>query len=207
MSRCSGPTGRAAAGATGSGFATQGARPRQCGTFSGGYPPASLVARALLSLLVGGLPLGLGGCLPPDFEIEPDENRPVTIDKSLLTRSPDEYQNLSDCEPRTFDITNAIVDPDADDPVTIAWIVDYQPGQGVEPDADNRLRFTFDPCTNPKARPGKVSTVEVFVLDRVVPFDILADVDALKAFDDNDVTTDNVVWFVGFESAACCEVR
>lgn len=162
------------------------------------------VARALLEAALGSLLFGLGGCLPPDFEIEPAENHPVSIDKSLLTRSPDQFQDLSNCEPRTFDVTNAIVDADANDPVTIAWMVDYQPGQSVEPDANNRLRFTFDPCTNPKAVAGKVSTIEVLVLDRVVPLDILADVDKLKAFEGDDVTTDSVVWFVGFDDRSCC---
>ena len=162
------------------------------------------MARALLDAALGGLLFGLVGCLPPDFEIEPAENHPVSIDKSLLTRSPDQFQDLSNCEPRTFDVTNAIVDADDDDPVTIAWMVDYQPGQSVEPDANNRLRFTFDPCTNPKAVAGKVSTIEVLVLDRVVPLDILADVDKLKAFEGDGVTTDSVVWFVGFDDNSCC---
>lgn len=145
-------------------------------------------------------------CLPPDFEIVPRENRPVSIDKALLTRSPDQYQDiLEDCEPRVFDLTNSIIDPDENDPVTIAWLVDYAPGQSVEPDAINRLRFTFDPCTNPKAAAGKVSTVEAMVLDRSVPLDILADVDLLKEFADDDVTSDSVVWFVGFQE--CNDTR
>jgi len=144
--------------------------------------------------------------LPPDFEIVPRENHPVSIDKSLLTRSPDQFQSISeDCEPRVFDLTNSIIDADQKDPVTIAWLVDYAPGQSVEPDAINRLRFTFDPCTNPKAAPFKVSTVEAMVLDRAVPLDILANVDLLKEFADDDVTSDSVVWFVRYDG--CNETR
>jgi len=176
-----------------------------------------VVAHALLTrsgVVLRALSMGLGmlfvcyaaSCLPPDFEIVPRENHPVSIDKTLLTRSPDQFQDiLEDCEPRVFDLTNSIVDADKNDPVTIAWLVDYAPGQSVEPDAINRLRFTFDPCTNPKAAAGKVSTVEAMVLDRAVPLDIPANVDLLKAFVDDDVTSDSVVWFVGFQE--CNDTR
>ena len=143
-------------------------------------------------------------CLPPDFEIVPRENHPVSIDKALLTRSPDQFQEILNCEPRTFDLSNAIVDADANDPVTIAWLVDYAQGQSVQPDLIGFRRFSFDPCTNPKADAGKVSTIEAMVFDRSVPPDILEDVDKLKLFAADDVTSDSVVWFVGFDSVVCC---
>jgi len=146
-------------------------------------------------------------CLPPDFEIVPQENHPIAIDKTLLTRSPDQFHDMTfDCEPRVFDLSNAIVDDDSDDPITIAWIVDYAPGLSVEPDAINRLRFTFDKCTNPKAELFEITTIEALVLDRVVPLEILADVDLLKTFSEDGVTRASVVWFVGFDSQGdCCE--
>ncbi len=151
--------------------------------------------------------LPLSSCLPPDFEIVPQENHPIAIEKALLTRSPDQFHDMTfDCEPRVFDLSNAIVDADPDDPITIAWIVDYAPGLSVEPDAINRLRFTFDKCTNPKAELFKITTIEALVLDRVVPLEILADIDQLKAFDGDGVTQASVVWFVGFDSyGSCCE--
>jgi len=153
-----------------------------------------------------GLSLGMATCLPPDFEIVPRENNPVSIDKALLTRSPDQYQDIPpDCDPVVFDLSNSIVDADKNDPVTIAWLVDYAPGQSVQPDSINFKRFTFDPCRNPKATAGQVSTIEAIVFDRAVPLDILGNADLLKAYVADDVTSDSVVWFVGFEE--CNEKR
>lgn len=186
-------------------------RSRVATGFTGRDPGCRRLARALLhtsAAMFATLSVSsLSSCLPPDFEIVPQENHPIAIDKALLTRSPDQFHDMTnDCEPRVFDLSNAIIDADADDPITIAWIVDFAPGLSVEPDAINLLRFTFDKCTNPKAAPFKVTTVEALVFDRVVPFEVLADVDLLKTFDDNGVTRDSVVWFVGFDSlGACCE--
>lgn len=198
------PLSRARAGATGP------AAPSDRGSEPPAAPtaPERVMARPLLYLTgCAAAVLAASACLPPDFEIAPEENHPVSIDKSLLTRSPNQFQDMTfDCEPRVFDVTNAIVDEDTDDPLTIAWIVDYAPGQSVEPDAINRLRFTFDKCTNAKAAVGKVTTIEVLVLDRAVPLDILADVDRLKTYSDDDVTSDSVVWFVGFDADSCCDL-
>lgn len=160
---------------------------------------ARAVAWALLALHAVGASVA-SSCLPPDFEILPRVNHPITIDKALLTVSPDVFQTLV-CEPKTFDLSNAIVDEDEDDPRTIAWLVDYFPGQSLEPDAINRLRFTFDPCTKPGS---DISTIEALVLDRPVPLEILADADLLKAFVDDDVTSDSVIWFVGYDRGCPC---
>lgn len=160
---------------------------------------ARVVAWALLGTPAVGAAM-VAGCLPPDFEILPRVNHPITIDRSLLTIPPDQVLTLG-CHDETFDLSNAIVDADDDDPVTIAWLVDYFPSQGLEPDAINRLRFTFDPCTKPSS---DISTVEALVLDRSVPLDILANADLLKEFAEDDVTSDSVIWFVSYDSDCVC---
>lgn len=163
--------------------------------------PVLLTCRrvALCAALLGSS-ICVAACLPPDFEIVPRENHPVSIDKALLTPSPDQYQDiLPACDAVVFDLSNSIIDDDKGDPQTIAWLVDYSPGQSVQPDSINFKRFTFDPCTNPKAARGEVSTVEALVFDRPIPLDVLANADLLKEYVADDVTSDSVVWFVGFE--------
>ena len=143
---------------------------------------------------------GLGSCLPPDFEIDTAVNRPIEIDKSLLTINPDRFIDVSNCQNLTFDVTTAVSDPDGD-PIETVWLVNYEPGLGTQPDAVGFLRYTFRPCSSPLV-PGVPLTLELFVLDRrPLSFD---DADEAKTIVDPATTTDNVVWFIGADALTCC---
>jgi len=148
---------------------------------------------------------GLATCMPPDFEIDPEENQPIRIDKTLLTINPTQFQDLSGCPPREllFDVATAISDPD-DDPIQTVWLVNYTPNEGAQPDGVGFLRFTLDPCENSRIRPGEVNTIELYVLDRrPLNFD---DADDAKTFVDPETTSDSVVWFIGVDDLSCCGI-
>lgn len=152
-------------------------------------------------LLLTATVAGLVSCLPPDFEIDQAENRPIKIDKSLLTINPDRFIDVSNCQNLTFDVSTAVSDPDGDAIQTV-WLVNYEPGLGAPPDAVSFLRYTFRPCENPKLEPGIPLTLELFVLDRrPASFD---DADLAKTIVDPETTTDNVVWFIGADDLSCC---
>lgn len=156
---------------------------------------------ALAWLLLWATVAGLMSCLPPDFEIDAAENRPIAIDKSLLTINPDRFIDVSNCQNLTFDVSTAVSDPDGDAIQTV-WLVNYEPGLGAPPDAVGFLRYTFRPCENPKLEPGIPLTLELFVLDRrPESFD---DADLAKTIVDPETTTDNVVWFIGADDLSCC---
>jgi hypothetical protein len=143
----------------------------------------------------------LATCLPPDFVIEPAHNRPVKIDKALLTINPDRFIDVSNCQTLVFDVATAVSDPD-NDPIQTVWLINYEPNLGAPPDAVGFLRFTFRPCENPKLVPGQPLTLELFVLDRrPLSFD---DADEAKTLVDPETTTDNVVWFIGADDLSCC---
>lgn len=161
------------------------------------------LARLLLSSLAGVvLVFGLvASCLPPDFEVESATNRPVKIDKTLLTINPDRFIDVSNGADLVFDIATAVSDPDGDT-IEIVWLVDYEPNLGAPPDAVGFTRFTFRPCENPKLVPGQPLTLELFVLDRrPASFD---DADLAKTIVDPETTTDNVVWFIGADDLSSC---
>lgn len=156
---------------------------------------------ALAWLLLTATVAGLVSCLPPDFEIDQAENRPIKIDKSLLTINPDRLIDISNCQNLTFDVSTAISDPDGDAIQTV-WLVNYEPGLGAPPDAVGFQRYTFRPCENPKFVERVPLTLELFVLDRrPESFD---DADLAKTIVDPETTTDNVVWFIKADSLDCC---
>lgn len=154
------------------------------------------LAWLLLTALVAGM-----SCLPPDFEIDQAENRPIKIDKSLLTINPDRLIEIDDCQNLVFDVSTAVSDPDGDAIETV-WLVDYEPGLGEPPEAVGFLRYTFRPCGTPKLKPDVPLTLELFVLDRrPESFD---DADLAKTIVDPETTTDNIVWFIKADSLDCC---
>ncbi len=155
-----------------------------------------VVAWPLLSATAAVL---MAGCLPPDFEIAPRENHPVTIDKSLLSQSPDQFQEVA-CEARVFDVKGAISDEDGDR-LQIAWILDYAPNRNLVPDVVGQFTFTYTPCFTPRWANDKVQTLEILVFDRPLPPGLT--VDELKAFAEDDVTSDSVIWFIKSECGAC----
>lgn len=159
----------------------------------------------LTSLTLGLGPVGGGavGCLPPDFEIEPATNHPVTIDRTAVTPDPRQFVNILECRAQTLALGDSVSDPDASDPVSIVWLVNYQPGLGAEPDLIGRTQFKFDPCTNPKAVEGQGIVVMALVLDRPVPPTLNAD--EILAYTADSVTSDFVTWaLVGYEDDSCC---
>lgn len=160
------------------------------------------LARALLCLTA--LTFGLGaGCLPPDFEIEPETNHPVTIDRTAVTPDPRQFTYISECRAQTFALGDSVSDPDTSDPVSIVWLVNYQPGLGADPDLIGRTQFKFDPCTNPKAVAGQGIIIMAIVLDRPVPPTLNAD--EIVTYTDGGVTSDFVTWSIlGFEDRSCC---
>lgn len=181
------------------------ARPARPGTRGG--RAARLTALGAHMALILLVLLGMYSCLPPDFEIAPDENLPVLIERSLLTVSPDTVHRLSGCPPPTLelDVGAALVNED-DDRIFSAWLVNYTVGQGGRPDATSTTgprSFVFNPCTNPKVLTGSaINTVEIVVLDRApASFDTADDV---KQIVDPETTTSNVVWFIAVEDLSCC---
>lgn len=156
---------------------------------------------AVAWLLLTATVAGLMSCLPPDFEIDQAENRPIEIDKSLLTINPDRLIEIDDCQNLVFDVSTAVSDPDGDAIQTV-WLVNYEPGLGAPPDAVGFLRYTFRPCENPKLEEDIPLTLELFVLDRrPESFD---DADLAKTPVDPETTTDNVVWFISADDLSCC---
>jgi hypothetical protein len=143
----------------------------------------------------------VASCLPPDFEVQSATNRPVKIDKSLLTINPDRFIDVSNGEILVFDVSTAVSDPDGDT-IEFVWLVNYEPNLGAPPDAVGFTRFRFNPCENPKLVPPQTLTLELFVLDRrPLSFD---DADLAKTIVDPETTTDNVVWFIGADSLEKC---
>ena len=172
----------------------------------GAWPPrrvsgALLAARTLVAwpLLNTTTAILVAGCLPPDFEVAPRENQPVTIDKALLSYSPDQFQEVA-CEERVFDVQGAISDEDGDR-LQIAWILDYAPNRNLVPDVVGQFRFTYTPCFTPRWANDKVQTLEMLVFDRPLPLGLT--VDELKAFAEDDVTSDSVVWFIKSQCGVC----
>lgn len=175
---------------------TASSRPRH-GRRSRSGAPRERVARALLNATAAVL---MAGCLPPDFEVAPRENHPVTIDKSLLTYSPDEFQEIP-CSERVFDLQGAISDEDGDR-IQIAWILGFEPNLNMVPDVVGQFRFTYRPCFTDRVEADVVQTLEVLVFDRPLPPGLT--VDELKEFAEDDVTSDSVVWFVRSRGSLCC---
>jgi hypothetical protein len=131
----------------------------------------------------------LVGCADPtDCDEEP------LLERTRAKPSVDQFQELTPCLSRTFDLTDALSD---DGSTTIAWLLEYQPDLESAPDAINTLTFTFDPCTNPRAVPGTVVTLEAYVLNQAVPLAVLASADQLKAFTKRGLATASVIWFIG----------
>jgi len=161
------------------------------------------LARLLLKPLPGVVLLFslVVSCLPPDFEVESATNRPVKIDKSLLTINPDRFIDVTNGEVLVFDVSTAVSDPDGDT-IEYVWLVNYEPNLGAPPDAVGFTRFTFRPCENPKLVPRQPLTLELFVLDRrPLSFD---DADLAKTIVDPETTTANVVWFIGADDLSIC---
>lgn len=169
---------------------------------------ARSLARALLGLTalalgVGNAGVGGVGCLPPDFEIEPEVNQPVTIDRTAVTPDPRQFTYISECRAQTLALGDSVSDPDEGDPVSVVWLVNYQPGLGAEPDLIGRTQFKFDPCTNPKAVAGQGIIIMALVLDRPVPPTLNAD--EILEYTEGGVTSDFVTWSIlGFEDRSCC---
>jgi hypothetical protein len=127
--------------------------------------------------------------------------QPTVLDRALVTPSPEQFQDLSTCTPRKFDLANAVK---TDGSLTLAWLVAHEKGSGSPPDAINALSLTLDPCTSTKAQPGEVITIEVLVLSGTVPLSVQADADQLKAFAANNADSVSVIWFAGWDSMSCC---
>jgi hypothetical protein len=148
-------------------------------------------------------------CLPPDFEIAPEPNAPVVIDRAALPVSPDLFHRLGGCPPAVLelDVLQGLENPDGDR-LYSAWLVNHVPGQGGRPDATSTTTpapFVFDPCTHPKVVTSPaVNTITFVVLDRPpLSFD---DGDGVSTPVDADTTRASVVWFVGVDDLGCCGV-
>lgn len=145
----------------------------------------------------------LAQCLwPPDYELAPDVNLPVTIDPALLEVPPD-FRVWPGC-PTTFDldIGPALVNPD-DDELFVVWIVNYQAGLRQTVDALDTLEFSFDPCTHQKAVTGTLpNRIEVLVFDRK-PVSLNNADDARTPVTD-DTTSAAVTWFLLVDDDTCC---
>lgn len=126
------------------------------------------------------------------------------LDESLVSPSTGDFHSLEQCRPQTFDITNAIRDEQS---LTLAWLLDHHAGTTAPPtppDALGRLSFVLDPCTNPKAIPGKVMALEVIVLSPAMSLSDQGNADAIKAASlDGDFESSTIRWFIGIESCAC----
>jgi hypothetical protein len=163
--------------------------------------PTVIVAHFLLAHLT------MSACLPPDYEIAPDPNAPVTIDEAALPVSPAVFHRLGGCPPAALelDVLQGLGNPDGDR-LYSAWLVNHVPGQGGRPEATSTTTpspFAFDPCTNPKVVTSPaVNTIAFVVLDRApLSFD---DGDAVRTPVDADTTFAQVVWFVGVDDLSCC---
>lgn len=145
----------------------------------------------------------LAQCLwPPDYELAPDVNLPVTIDPTLLEVAPD-FRVWPGC-PTTFDldIGPALVNPD-DDELFVVWIVNYQAGLRQTVDALDTLEFSFDPCTHQKAVTGSLpNRIEVLVFDRK-PVS-LNNADDARTPATDDTTSATATWFLLVDDDTCC---
>lgn len=142
--------------------------------------------------------LQMAGC-----DASPDCSEVSLIDTGLVTPSPEQFQDLSGCAPRMFDLTDGILGED-DGALTIAWLLAHEPGSGEPPEEINRLRFTIDPCTNGKVVAGRVTTLEAIALRGNVPLSTLSNADDLKKIARSQGPGSNVIWFFGLDDAACC---
>ena len=160
----------------------------------------SRVARLLL-LLAAGAP---AQCLwPPQYQVAPIVNEPVTIDPELLNVPTDAFYTWSGC-PDVFslDITNAIKNPDGDQ-LFIAWFVNYQSGLQQSIEDRDTAEYVFDPCKNAKVVTGSPpNIIEVWVLDR--PPLSQNNADDFRTLIDPDTTVAKATWFFDVEDETCC---
>lgn len=174
-----------------------------------------VVAWALLVSALG-CALALATCLPPDYEIAPRVNLPVSIDKTqLVGPSPDEWHVLSECDANgrmllILDPRQAIVNPDSDT-IFSYWIVNFKESPNTPPEQDDTRttvpwaeQFTFDVCTSPENLVGRQNTIELVVRDRA-PVDEQSGA-SVHDVSDGETTLSNVVWFFVVESTACCGI-
>jgi len=147
----------------------------------------------------------LGACLvPPDIKVAPEVNEPVSIDRTLLETSPDDFHVWPGCPDRfELDIEPALDNPDDDD-LTIVWIVNYQAGLRQTLDDIDTTVFSFDPCTHPKVIAGgsPPNKIEVLVFDRK-PLS-LNNADDARQIADPETTWVGITWFLAVEDLTCC---
>ncbi|TNF23901.1 MAG: hypothetical protein EP329_26295 [Deltaproteobacteria bacterium] len=144
-------------------------------------------------------------CLwPPSYEVAPEVNEPVTIDRDLLSISPSDFHVWGGC-PDVFslDISSALSNPD-DDELTIAWVVNYEEGLKQKVDDFDTTEFVFNPCENVRTIVGGVTPniIRVWVLDRAPLSHNNAD--DFRTIVDPDTTMAEVTWFFYVEDDTCC---
>ncbi|PIE65934.1 MAG: hypothetical protein CSA24_01460 [Deltaproteobacteria bacterium] len=143
--------------------------------------------------------------MPPEYEVAPNINQPVSIDESKLAVAPDFYA-WSGCDQPTlaFDITQALSNPD-DDELTIVWLVNYEAGNQQSIDALDALEFELAVCFQPKITEGALqpNSIEVHVFDRKPKSLNNAD-DALTPIEGSDTTTASAKWYLAVEDRTCC---
>lgn len=126
------------------------------------------------------------------------------IDSALATPSPEQFQDLTGCQPQTFDITNALNVAD-DGSLTIVWLLAHESGAHETPEEVNRLQLTIDTCRNPRVVVGRVTTLEAVVLQGEVPIATLSDADEVKKLARNEGSGNSVIWFFGINTNSCCQ--
>ncbi|MGM0578023.1 MAG: hypothetical protein ACQEXJ_20015 [Myxococcota bacterium] len=154
------------------------------------------MARLLLKVAV----MTLTGCPIPDYEVDPQDNRPIQVRDDLVAPPEGAVAAVRSC-PSTieeFRIGPAISDPD-DDRLFVFWFVDFTEGEQGVPD-DDGPDFDLDPC-NPTIRTEDSVLVEAVVMDRPpVGFDAQG---ARQTTDDGDLVI--LRWFVEIAEGTCCE--
>lgn len=175
--------------------------PRGGGPSCSGPPRAvTLLARALLVSAAT-----MSACLPPDFEIAP-ENRDFSVDlKKVDPPLPLAYATRA-CPQAAieFKVAGAVSDPDGD-PMTVSWWVDFedQPVFPNEAGALEETTFSFDPCDPTWLAKEEIVFVEAVLLDR--PARGFTGADARTPIEGGNEET--IVWAVDIKgsTAVCCE--
>lgn len=175
------------------------AGPNDEASHNGGVLRAGASAACFLLPLVATM---LPGCPVPQFEVDPEHNRPIEVRDDLIDPPEGEVAAVRTC-PSTveeFRIGPAISDPDGDR-LFVFWFVNFTAGELGQPDAFDTREFTLDPCTHPDALTDDTLLVEAVIMDRPPEgFDAQG---ARQTTEDGDLVI--LRWFVEIAEGSCCE--
>jgi len=185
----------------------------------GRFTGRSEAAARMLLLLAPVAGVGLTTCLPPDIDIAPVVNQPLTIDRSKIdpSISPDRPINLftsSNCQTLRIELSpaDAITNPDKGELVFSYWLVndalnpaEVAESSDLELDPPYAEPFVFDACKVADLVKGaNANTVRLVVRDRA-PVDKTAAA-VLDTSDAPETSIAQVIWFITIDDDACCQV-